>query len=242
MAHIHSVKTTTPTTKIPARAASTSFRIPEYWLDRVRTEADRLNTSISQIYLAAITNYLGAFSAQSSWEVTGDEDAYDPARFYTKSQDRQGHSFSLRANIPKPLAGEINALVTSRIVPAYRSTGDFIRDAIYHRAKQLARMIDSGELEQAADMAMLLSEEIQINDEAEDAAKLIEAMRGNAQRMIARGSYDELKRYLFQRRENSTSIPESYRDDYMRVVKDFEARIAKQDKKTKIPKRRAKGH
>ena len=98
-------------------------------------------------------------------------------------------------------------------------------------------MIDSGELEQAADMAMLLSEEIQINDEAEDAAKLIEAMRGNAQRMIARGSYDELKRYLFQRRENSTSIPESYRDDYMRVVKDFEARIAKQGKKKKIQKR-----
>ena len=41
---------------------------------------------------------------------------------------------------------------------------------------------------------MLLSEAIQINDEAEDAAKLIEAMRGHAQRMIARRRYDELKR------------------------------------------------
>jgi len=217
-----------------SRATTTSFRIPTYWYNMAREEARRLDVSLSSVYLRALTTYFGTFDNQS-WDTIDDPDAYDPSRFYTHSEDRKGHSFHARANIPKPLAGELNSLVQSGMVPAYRSIGDIVRDALFHRTKQIARMIDNGELEQSVDMAMLLSEEMKLMDEAEHAQQLIEALRTNAQTMIARdGDRERLKRYLAQRRETADSIPEQYRADYITAIEDYEKRIAKVEK----PRRR----
>ena len=209
-----------------SRTITTSFRAPTYWYEKVRDEAKRLDRSLSYVYLKAITDYFDTFDS-ASWE-TVDDDFYDPSRFYTHSEDRKGHSFHVRANIPKPLAGELSALVQSGMVPAYRSIGDIARDAIYHRVKQITAMIDNSELESAVDMAMLLSEELQIVDEAQHAEQLIDVLRTNAQAMFAReGSTTRLKRYLATRREVADSIPEPYRDDYLAAIEDYEKRISK---------------
>ena len=213
------------------RAVTSSFRIPTYWFDKVQTEAQRLNISLSQVYLRALTEYFDTFDSES-WSTIDDKDYYDPSRFYTHSEDRKGHSFHVRANIPKPLAGELSSLVQSGMVPAYRSIGDITRDAIYHRVKQVAQMIEASELEQAVDMAMLLSEELKIVDEAAHAEQLIDVLRSNAQSMFAKDkNTTRLKRYLAQRREVLDSIPEPYRDDYLAAIVDFEKRIAKVEKK-----------
>jgi len=215
----------------PTRATTTSFRIPTYWYNRARDEAKRLDISLSQMYLRALTHYFGTFEA-SAWETDDDPDSYDSTRFYTHSEDRKGHSFHVRTNIPKPLAGELSSLVQSGMVPAYRSIGDVARDAIYHRTKQIAQMIDNGELEQTVDMAMLLSDELQIMDEAEHAQQLIETLRANAQSMFSRDSSPaRLKKYLAQRREIASSIPEQYRPDYIAVIEDYEKRVSKVEKK-----------
>ena len=220
------------------RAVTSSFRIPTYWFDKVQAEAQRLNISLSQVYLRALTEYFDTFDSES-WSTVDDKDYYDPSRFYTHSEDRKGHSFHVRANIPKPLAGELNSLVQSGMVPAYRSIGDITRDAIYHRVKQVGQMIEASELEQAVDMAMLLSEELKIVDEAAHAEQLIDVLRTNAQSMFAKDkNTTRLKRYLAQRREVLDSIPEPYRDDYLAAIMDFEARIAKTEKKK--PARRRK--
>ena len=215
---------------LPARATTSSFRIPVYWFEKVRGEAKRLDISISQVYMRALTNYFQTFDTES-WSTVDDPENYNPSYFYTRSQDQKGHSFGIRTNIPKPLAAELSSLVTSRIVPAYRSVGDIVRDALYHRVKQISRMVDSGELEQTVDMAMLLSDEIKISDEVVESTNLIEAVRVNAQMMLSRGQMKQLKRYLASRREMSTSIPEPYRDDYLSAISDFEKRIEKQEKK-----------
>lgn len=219
------------------RAVTSSFRIPSYWFDKVQAEARRLDVSLSQVYMRALTEYFETFDSES-WSTIDDQDYYDPSRFYTHSEDRKGHSFHVRANIPKPLAGELASLVQSGIVPAYRSIGDIVRDSIYHRVKRVSQMVDDGELEQAVDMAMLLSEEIKMVDEAAHAEQLIDALRTNAQSMFARdGSTARLKRYLAQRREVADSIPEPYRDDYIAAIEDYEKRIERVEKK---PKRRTK--
>jgi hypothetical protein len=219
------------------RSTTTSFRIPTYWFNKVQDEAKRVDESLSAIYLRALTQYFGTFDSES-WSTVDDADFYDRTRFYTHSEDKKGHSFHVRANIPKPLGGELGSLVQSGMVPAYRSVGDIVRDAVYHRVKEVSNMIDAGEVEQAVDMAMLHSEELRMLDEAQQAEQLIEALRTNASAMFSReGDRARLKRYLAQRREIADSIPEPYRADYLAAVDDFDARLAKEEAKAK-PKRR----
>ena len=221
-----------------ARSTTTSFRIPTYWFDKVQEEAQNRDESLSAIYLRALTQYFGTFDNES-WATVDDAEFYDRSRFYTHSEDKKGHSFHLRANIPKPLGGELGALVQSGMVPAYRSVGDIVRDAVYHRVKEVSMMIDAGEVEQAVDMAMLHAEEVKLLDEAQQAEALIEALRANAQAMFSReGGQSRLKRYLAQRREIADSIPEPYRVDYLAAIDDFDQRIAKEEAKTTKRRRR----
>ena len=105
-----------------SRATTTSFRIPIYWFNKVQEEAKQRDESLSAIYLRALTQYFGTFDNES-WSTVDDPDFYDRSRFYTHSEDKKGHSFHVRANIPKPLGGELSALVQSGMVPAYRSVG-----------------------------------------------------------------------------------------------------------------------
>ncbi len=218
-------RTTDTMTSVNERATTTSFRIPIYLYNKVRDEAERLDLSLSRVYMRALTEYFEMFKSES-WDTVDDPDVYDPSRFYTHSQDKHGHSVTVHVPIPKPLAAELANLANSGIVPAYRSSGDVIRDAIYHRTKIIARMVDNGELDVAVNMAMLMSDEIRLLDEAEQAEQLIDALRTNAQAIYARdGSTTRLKRYLAERRESADSIPAPYRKDYLSAIEDYEKRI-----------------
>jgi len=215
------------------RATTTSFRIPVFWYDKVKEEAERLDFSLSQIYLRALTQYFGTFQ-DDSWETSGDPEVYDPSRFYTHSQDKKGHGVSLRVKIPTPLAAEISVLTQSGMVPAYRSPNDVVRDAIYHRVKQIARMLDNGELDTAVNMAMLMSDEMKIVSEAQEAEELIDALRTNAHAIYSRGdagAVTRLKKYLADRRDVADSIQEPYRSDYLAAIEDYEKRITAGKKK-----------
>ena len=214
------------------RATTTSFRIPVVWYNRVQEEADRRNTSLSAIYLQAITDFFGAFSTDS-WETSGDHEVYDPTRFYTKSQDGHGHSITIHVPIPKPLAGEIANLTQSGIIPAYRSTADVVRDALYHRVKRIATMLDNGELDTSVNMAMMMSDEMLLMSEAEEARNLISAVKDNAARIYGEGngSVTRLKKYLAEKREMADSMPEQYRPDLVEVIEGFEKRITKSRRK-----------
>ena len=222
------------------RALTTSFRIPVYWHNMVREEAERLDISLSQVYLRALMQYFGTFEG-ASWS-TDDPEIYDESRFYTHSQDKKGHSVTIHFPLPKPLAGEMVNLANSGMVPAYRSIGDVIRDAVYHRVKRIAAMIDNGELDTAVNMAMLMSDEMKIVDEQQQAEELIDALRSNAQSIYTRdgGNTTRLKRYLAQRREVADTIPAPYRDDYLSAIEDYEKRIErKTPKPTPTPKPKA---
>ncbi len=222
----------TSTSTPSQRALTTSFRIPIFWHNKVKEEAERLDISLSQVYLRALMDYFKTFE-DTSWS-TDDPEVYDPSRFYTHSQDGKGHSVTIHFPIPKPLAGEIASLVASGMVPAYRSVGDVIRDGAYHRIKQIATMVENGELDTTVNMAMLMSDEMRLVDEAQQAEQLIDAMRSNAQAMFARdGSTVRLKRFLAERREVADSIPMPYRDDYLSAIDDYEKRLEKRPKKRK---------
>ncbi len=208
----------------------TSFRISTHWFDKVKAEAEKNNTSASQIYHRALAEYFGQKISNESWEVD-EGDFYDPNEFYTASQDKKGHSFHMRVNLPKPLGGQLYGLIQSAVVPQYRSVEDIARDALYHRVKQIARAIDDGELEATVDMAMLHAQELQITETAQHAEELIDAMQTNAAMMWQRNDAKSLKKFLAERRSVSDSLVEPYRTDYLAVIKNYEGRLAKEEKR-----------
>lgn len=211
-----------------AGKTTTSFQIPDHWLERCGKEASELGISKTEVYLRAIAAYFNTRDNVSSWEtVNPEDDFYDPKRFYTFGEDRKGHSFHVRVNVPKPMAGEVSALVASGRIPEYRSAAHFYRDAIYHRAKQVAGMIENDDLESVADLAILASDEIRIQDEISQVEQLIAAVRTNAQALLNRGDYARLKVYLVSREDISERIPEMFRGEYLEIIEEYYKRIPK---------------
>ncbi len=199
--------------------------------EQVKERARIRDISISQVYLMALVQYFETFTNES-WETVDDPSVYDPSRFYTKSSDQKGHSHTVHAPIPKPMAGEIANLVQSGAVPAYRSVGDVVRDSLAHRLFEIAKRIDNGELESTVSMAMLVSDELQIVDEAEQAEQLIDMVRSQAQAIWNRDEDTKrLRLYLASRREVADSIPEPYRRDYLDALDEYEKRLLKADGK-----------
>ena len=124
-------------------------------------------------------------------------------------------------NIPKPLAGELTALVQDRRIPQYRTIEDIGRDAVYHRAKQIARMADDGDLENAVDLAMMISDELAIVEREEQAEEYLGAVRANASRMVQRREWPALKRYLAEREGYASTLPSPWREELEEMVDDF---------------------
>ena len=211
----------------------TTFVITEYWDEQVKREASREGTTRSQIYLRAIDEYFQARRGGMATLEEADDSYYDPQHFYTSSQDKKGHSAQFRINIPKPLAGEIASLIQSGRVPAYRSTEDVARDGLYHRVKQVAQWIDNDDLEAAVDIAMLNAQEVAIMEREQQAEELLDNMRSNISRMLARGEEEQLLAYLVAREAYIDSLPSPYREDLIELVEDSRKRIVRRGIKKK---------
>lgn len=213
----------------------TTFVITEYWDEQVEREASRQNTNRSQVYLRAIAEYFdNHYGDVSTLDLADDsDDLYDPNKFYTASQDKRGHSFHLRVNIPKPLAGEAGAFVQSGRVPAFRSIEDIARNGFYHCLKQVAMKYDAGELETAVDLAMLNAEELAIMEREQQAEDLLENIRANIQRMVGRHEWNGLRRYLTEREGYADSLPSPFREELIEVVADARKKVGRQERRSK---------
>lgn len=210
----------------------TSFVIPQHWEDYVDKEAAQQGTSKSQIYLRALAVYKEQHEGgASSWDTVDGYDDYDPHAFYTASQDKKGHSFHLRMNIPKPLAAECIALVQSGKIPQFRSIEDIGRNGLYHHVKQIAIAYDEGMLEEAVDMAMALADEIAIQDREEEAAQFVAAVESNIDRLVRRADWSALRRYLTEREKYIDSIPAPWSEHLEDAIKGARKKVARAVKK-----------
>ena len=62
-------------------------------------------------------------------------------RFVTHATDSRGHSESVRVNMPQGWLAIIAQVVGIDEIPAYRSSADFIRDAIWHRLEYVSSRV-----------------------------------------------------------------------------------------------------
>ena len=72
---------------------------------------------------------------------------YSRDKFYTASVSNNGQHASLRVNVPIQIKAQLDTLVASRSISAYKTFQCFVRDAIVHRLHDIADMAADGKLQ-----------------------------------------------------------------------------------------------
>lgn len=139
-------------------------------------------------------------------------------QFYTRSEDKKGHDETLRARVPKWWLGQIAHVVDK--IPAYSSSSDLVRDAVYHRVCYL--ILHNDEIDPAV-LAPFLSDR-----ESQRAIQEIESMRSSLDgiRSTVRayeGSRDwaGMFVYLDRQRVLARTMREPYRRRFLREIEDL---------------------
>lgn len=207
---------------------TTSFQLPESLYQAVVEVAEGQQIPRTQLYLRAIDEYLRRHTREgSSWDFADEDDDYDPLMFYTASQDGKGHSTTMRTNVPKPIAAEVYALVEARSLPAYRSAADFQRDAIVHRLKVLAKLMEDDELEAVVDLEMAIATEVALHEKEQQARDLIEAVRKSIEMMKGQEQWRKLRAYAADRKDSlAEALTDPHRGELVKML-DAAAKLAK---------------
>lgn len=206
---------------MPQARFSHSFSTSAAMLHEVKRVAQKNGVSLSAIINRALEQYFAQKVARTGWETTSDDEWYDGKNFYTHSSDKQGHSHAVKLAIPKNLQGQIGRVVGSGAIPEYRTPQDFYRDALFHRAHDVARWIDDGDLTREITMLILQAEEEMIAQNKRDAEQLISATRDNLDDALRRGDTDWMKAHISDRMSKSSSIPEAFREEYRMLLKKY---------------------
>lgn len=209
------------------KSFSTSQEMAELIDEAARTEG----VSMSQVINRALQQWQQTKVQRDAWGTTDGQEWYDPRKFFTATEDRNGHSAQIRTWVPKNLAGQVARIVNSGMIPELRSSADFFRDAIFHRSKQVARWLDDGELLNEVDLHMMLADELAIVQKQRDVDALVLAMKTNLSQAMSRGDWEWLEGYVDDREVKGAGIPHQLRGPYDDLLSEYkkELRRAKRD-------------
>lgn len=91
--------------------------------------ANRARVTSRYVNLAADDNPLSPYEEQL---LDGSHD-YDPDAIYTRSTNKFDHSSTMHTPFPRQVISMVQAIVSSNLVPEYRTPHDFIRNAVLHQ-------------------------------------------------------------------------------------------------------------
>lgn len=193
--------------------------------EKINAEAMREGIPISQVINRALSLYFQTKMQRDNWQTDDGQGWYDPKKFYVGSEDRNGHSAQIRVWIPKNLAGQIGRLVEAGRIPEIRSQNDFARDALFHRAKQVAQWLDDDELMTEVDLHMMIAEEESIAQQQKDVDALVASMEENLRAAWLRGDVDWIENYLIDREAKGTAIPPQLRRKFDDIIRENSKRV-----------------
>lgn len=204
-----------------------SWSTTDEFYEQITEEAAKDGMSVSHLVTTAVREYLGRQDAPvSSYETADDDDDFYMVRkFYTYSEDKRGHSETVRVALPKNLAGQLSRICKSGQVPELRTLNDAIRNATFHFSRQLAKWVDDGELKAEIDLQMVIAEEEMIRQRKADSEEYFAVVKGNIEDALARRDYGFIRQYLDSRRERSNILPESFRAPFEEMLDHYEDRL-----------------
>lgn len=133
---------------------------------------------------------------------------YDPANFYCRATDGNGHDAVLQSKISPALLAEIQRLVQSKVIPQYRTYADFIRDAMIHRLRYLSDQYPGSANLQAIEIEQRQAELDHIKIQRESWNKLLRDLDEQLQELIRLNELDEAEWLIDQNEYNdSMTIP-----------------------------------
>ncbi len=157
--------------------------------------------------------------------LTTESPGYREDLFYTRSSDKEGRSATVRARIPPELDHELDRLVASRAIPHYDTKAAIIRDALHHRVKTIADMLDKGRF--AANVRMYLSlanAEAQQN-EMRATAHYIERIQDVMREAIRTGDWVVAKDLYDNGRQLVGELRDPYRKELNETLEKYRARF-----------------
>lgn len=80
------------------------------------------------------------------WEAAN-RPSYTRNKFYTRSRDQFGATENQQIKFSPNTLGAISAIIASKQIPDYRTSSDFVRDAVIHRLKDVMAMQADGSLD-----------------------------------------------------------------------------------------------
>lgn len=209
---------------------TTSFQCSPSMKRHLEEVSSREGVSQQEVVQRALREHFDKVDRRA-WGVIDDDDHYDPNRYYTFGSDQKGHSSEIRLQIPKPLRGELQRLIESGVIHEYTTAQHVARDALYHRVKQLTRLIDNEELERAVDLAMLISDEEQIKAKEQEAKDFIAMVSDNLKTLMVQAyetnDYARVREYLADRAGKAEVVPEAHRPEYETLLKDHKRLVRK---------------
>jgi hypothetical protein len=160
----------------------------------------------------------------SEFQVSGP--GYSPDRFYTQSKygpngERRWVGLG-RQTVPAEMMAQIEDLIHQRKYPAYRSFGDFVRDAIVHHLHRRLTELDDPYWATRRDVASALFELERIEMEAHTLTELTERWG-----MVLENEHDPKRRaaLLDKARDDVESLPSDYqREELAKIIKRYDRR------------------
>lgn len=219
-----------------ARSDATKLRITKSFqctptiARELEEAAAREGVAQQQIVQRALSHELSRLN-RTAWGTVDNDDHYDPKQIYARGYgtDNKGHSAEIRVRIPTTLRGEMQELIESGAIPEYGTVSHIARDALFHRVKMVGRWLDAGELEQQADIAMLMSQEQKLREQEAEAVGLIEAVGLNLASLWKHAQqteeYARFEEYLADRAGKAGLVPEAHRLEYERVLGEYRNRL-----------------
>ena len=141
---------------------------------------------------------------------------YNPLAFYTQASDKQGHSAKITVKLPVNVAGEVASAVQSGKIPDYKTTQDFLRDAVIHRLHAIQSQLDDPDLERKITMWTIANEALRKRQEREQYSEMIVAIEEEVTHLQTTGQTKKLRLYLNDLLDKAEiAIPEQFRVEYV---------------------------
>lgn len=150
------------------------------------------------------------------------DSGYNEDDFYTRSTDGHGHQRHVRVNFPPSVVGQIAEIIQSGRIGAYKTSQDFIRDAVVHRLHYLnEELLNDPRLKRALTAEVRKSRMQAITAEQNELAGLVEACREAIMTAVRSEDWVAFQEAIDQAEQQGEEVREPYRSQIHGIVNEY---------------------